>query len=298
MLILRFNNSMPYNPNAQKAILYMVIGVFLSISLDTSIKWLAGQGYAAIQILFFRSFFALIPIMVYVVRNGGLKSVVSLRPHMHILRGVVGFFSAILVFWAFGHMPLPKVTLITFTSPLFICLLSVFLLKERWNIPVLIAIAVGFAAVFYVVNPKLDVLDQPALAVLISVFLYALGNIIIKQMSYTEPPFRIVFWTMAGWSGLSFILMLPYFQMPRLEDIPVILYMGIIGGISHLFIANAFRYASPQTVAPFEYSAIIWSLLFSYIIWDELPTSRTITGGIFIILCGLYVIISEARKAK
>jgi len=89
-----------------------------------------------------------------------------------------------------------------------------------------------------------------------------------------------------GWTTPSFI------------DLLLMIFIGFCGGVGHLCLTLAFRYASPPVLAPLEYTGLIWAVLLGYFIFSEIPDTWTISGMFFITGAGIFIIYREAILKK
>jgi len=279
---------------------YMLAAVTLFGCMDATVKWLAA-GYPTLQIMFFRSLFALPPILLMVVRGGGglpggFASLRTRRPFAHASRSLLGLGAMLCFFFAYGFMPLADVTAISFSGPIFIAILSVWLLREavgwhRWS-----AIAVGFVGMLVILRPGPGLLHSGALVVVLATALYALAMIQIRKLSRTERATTIAFW-FTVFSLLFTGLALPWVWVtPAPADLPLLAAVGLFGGTAQLFMTRAYGLAPAAAVAPFDYTHLIWSVLFGWYLWGDFPDLQTWIGCAIVVASGLYILWRETVK--
>jgi uncharacterized membrane protein len=195
----------------------MLLAVVLYGFMDALIKIAAGR-YPVIEIVFFRSLFALLPLALLVMRGGGWRSLATRQPRLQALRAVVGFTSLVCFFDAFALLPLADVVAIGFAAPMFITALSVPLLGEqvgwrRWT-----AVLVGFLGVLIMVRPGSGLVELGALVALAGTLSYAVSIIIIRRLSTTDSSAP----TVASFTLLSVVgagAVLPFYWVaPTPED--------------------------------------------------------------------------------
>lgn len=284
-------------PAALAGILWILLAIFCFGVMDSMIKWLSG-GYATWQIIFFRALFALIPIAVVLMRGAGLRGLRTDRIASHILRACVGIVAIYCFFRSFAAMPLADVYAISFAAPLIITALSVPLLREpvgwrRWA-----AVLVGFVGVLIMLRPGTGVVGGPALLCLLGTVFYALTMIFVRVLSRTETNAAIVFYYMATLTIVSGLAMLPDWRTPGALDMAVLAGTGIIGGVAQLALTQAFRLAPPSLLAPFEYTGMIWAVVFGFAFFGEVPDAAIGVGVAIVIASGLYIIHREAVVAR
>lgn len=282
--------------NVPLGIGYMVMAVSLFGFMDALVKWLAA-GYPTVQIMFFRSLCAFPPILVMVARSpGGFSALRTRRPLAHAMRSMFGCSAMLCFFYAYGFMPLADVTAISFAAPIFIALLSVWLLGEtvglhRWS-----AIVVGFIGMLVIVRPGMGMLQSGALVVVLATALYALAMIQIRKLSNTEPPTTIAFY-FTLFCTLFTALALPWFWVtPGWTDILLLGAVGLLGGMAQLFMTRAYGMAPAAVVAPFDYTHLLWSVLFGWYVWGDFPDLQTWFGCAIVVASGLYILYRETVR--
>lgn len=276
-----------------------VLAILLLASMDAVIKWLSSD-YPTQQIVFFRAVFGLVPLMTILAIRRRFRDLRTRRLGGQLGRGVLSACAALCFFYAFGQMPLADAYAIAFASPLFVTALSVPLLGEpvgrhRW-----VAVGIGFIGILVVLRPGQAGLDQfltlGALAALAGTFFFSLSVVLIRRMTRTESNASLVFYAALVTivvSGLG----LPFgFVWPDPWDLALMALVGLLGGFGVIFVTEAFRSAPVSILAPFEYTAMIWALVYGYSIWGDLPDGWVLGGGAIVICSGLYILHRETRR--
>ena len=275
-------------------ILLMLLSVMLFAFMDAAVKWL-GSKYPISQILFFRCVIALIPITGFIYNAGGIAVLKTKRPLVHLLRCVVGMSAMYFIFSAFAIMRLPDAVAVLFSAPLFMTALAIPILGEKVGIRRWMAILVGFIGVIIIVNPGAGVISTGALYALAGAVAMALAMIIVRHLSSTEHPAAItLYFTLSG-SVIGLIMVLfEGWVTPPLIDLGLLVLVGLLGGFAQFAMTNAFRHTEVALIAPIEYSAIIWTTILSYLIWDDLPETRVWLGIAIVVLSGFYMVRRES----
>src|ERR1700691_367280 len=281
--------------NIRLGILYMVASVFL-FSIQNAIgKWLA-QSYPIPMLVFFRSFVALLPSFLLVMRAGGLPVMRTNRLAGQFGRAVIWGGSNAASFVGYHLLPLADAIALTFAAPLFLTALSYPILKERVSRERWIAVSVGFVGVLVMAHPSgaenaLGVAGAVGCAVC-----NAVGTLTVRDLCRTEHSASIVTWT-AIFMTLMALPALPFFWMtPTPVDFLLFCSIGLIGGISQYWTTQALSYAPAAAVSPFNYTALIWGSIIGLVVWGELPTPPIIIGAAIVTLTGLYLLRSESRR--
>ncbi len=273
-------------------IVLMLTGIAAFSVMDATIKWLTDD-YSVTQIVALRSWFGLPLLSLFALYGGGVKSLATRRPEIHIGRYLLVLALSFSFFWALSQMKLVDAIAITFAAPIFITALSVPLLKEavgwhRW-----VAIGAGFCGVLVMLRPGMGVFQWAALVVLGSVVVYALLMITTRAFKATESTAALMLYPQLGMS-LTGIVLAPFFWItPSLADLGLFALAGMFGSVGVMCVTHAFRLGPAAVISPFEYSALIWASLLGYFLWGELPDTITLLGAGIVTASGLYIIYRE-----
>jgi drug/metabolite transporter (DMT)-like permease len=285
------------------AILIKLVSVLLFAVMSVLVRWL-GDRVPLGQVVFFRSGFAILPVVAIYAWRGELAAAVRTeRPLGHIARGLISVAGMFLNFAALARLPLADANALSFASPLITVALSALILKERVRVYRWTAVAIGFVGVMVMLWPYLDIGHVAASTAAtvgafcaISAALTNAGSVIqTRRLTDSETTSSIVFY-------FSFICMLfgactlPFaWHSPSLPELAALMAIGVIGGLSHILLTESYRYAPASVVAPFDYVAILWSFLFGYAVFGEIPTIHVFIASGIIVVSGLFVIWRERR---
>jgi len=287
----------PGAATATAAIGWMVFSVLLFSIMDATVKWLETEGYGVAQVMFFRGLFGLPFTALVIARGGGRKLLRTRRPLGHVTRSLVGTTTVACFFYAYGHMALADAVAIGFAAPLFSILLALVVLGERvgwhrWG-----AVVVGFVGVWIMLRPGVGVLAPAALVALAGTATYAWATIVIRQLSRTEPASTIVFYYMLTTVAVS-AAFLPFgWRAPDLGGWVLLGGMGLAGSTAQIAFTRALAIGPVARVAPFDYTALLWAILFGYVLWGDLPDRWTLLGAGIVVAAGLYILYRETQKA-
>lgn len=285
-----------------RGITLKVLSVFCFVVMATMLK--ATMTVPSGEMVFFRSFFALLPVMAYLAWQGRLRDAfVTTRPVAHVVRGLIGVASMSLGFFALTRLPLPEATAINYASPLIIVIFSAALLHERVHAFRWTAVLVGLGGVVVILWPRLTILSSEsglgeaqaigALAALFAAVLSAFAMMQVRTLVQTERTETIVTYFFISASLLS-LLTLPFgWIWPTPEQAVLLVGAGIFGGIGQLFLTSCYRYADMSVIAPFEYVSLLLTLVIGYVIFADVPTLFMIIGAVIIVASGIAVILRE-----
>ncbi len=294
--------ALPHGRDAQHGagmgIVLMLLAIALFSAMDAMVKWL-GQTYPTMQILFFRSLFAFVPLAFLIGSMGGISAALRVNDKKgHVIRCLVGLIGLSIFFYCFAHMKLADVVAISFAAPLFITALSVPMLGERVGKRRWAACLVGFTGVLVMVNPGASLFGEMALLALVGTLFYALAIIYVRKLSKTETNASIVFYFTVTCVVVSGAFLPFQWVAPTPLDWALLIAVGLVGGLAQIIITQAFRLAEVSQIMPLEYTHMIWAVGFGYLIWLELPSLSTWVGVAIVTASGLYIIYREAYLGR
>lgn len=233
------------------------------------------------QLVFFRSVFGLMIILPFILLKGTSFIKTSVL-YIHIFRGFISILAMSCFFYVITHIGLAESTLLNATSPLFIGLISVLLLKEAPSIKEIFVLIIGFLGVTLILKPGTNLFALAALIGLCSGFFIATAKILIRHMASTEPVMRTVFYFSVTTSIYSSILMIWFWQTPKLTDIFIMFIATLCATGGQTLLTYSFTHNKPSTVAPFTYVTVIFATLIGWLGWGELPDISSAIGAVLI----------------
>jgi drug/metabolite transporter (DMT)-like permease len=293
--------------NSGRGIALKIASTFVFTLMSVCVKLVADRVPPG-EIVFARSFFALIPIVVMLLWHGNFfASLKTNSPWRHATRGAVGISSMAFGFSALGFLPLPEAMMIGYAAPLMVVALSAIILGEivrayRWT-----ATAVGFVGIAIILWPRLTFFEGVgmeeaavlgAFFALMGAFSSAFAAIFIRSMTKTESTGSIViYFAIAG--TLISLLSLPFgWIVPNRHDAILLVAVGLLGGMGQILMTSAYRHAGAATIASFEYVSMIWGLTFGYLVFGEVPTIAILVGGAIVIAAGIFIILRERELGQ
>lgn len=290
--------------NPLRGIALKLASVTCFVGMQTAIK-LAGPGIATGQITFYRSAFAIIPILAYLAFRGQLKTALKTkRPFGHFFRGLVGVTSMSLGFFGLLNLPLHDAVALGYAMPLFAVLFAAIFLGEKVRLYRFTAVIAGFIGVLVISWSKFNVLSGGlansgqalgVLAIIVSAALGAAAMILVRKLVVTEKSATIVFYFSITASVLSL------FSMPfgwvdlALSSLILLAVAGFCGGVAQILLTESYRYADVSTIAPFEYVSIVYSLIISYMLFAEVPEPMMLAGTAIVVAAGIFIIFRERK---
>jgi drug/metabolite transporter (DMT)-like permease len=277
-----------------RAIVLMASSVAIFAVMDALVKDL-GTRYPTMQVMFFRSLLAFVPIMLLVLHSGSLR---ELRMHSvtgHLLRSLVGVVAMFCFFYSYSRMPLAEVVAISFAAPVFVVALSVPLLGEQVGPRRWAAVLAGFVGVMIMLQPGPGLLKSIAMVPLLGTVFFALAMIVLRKLGRTETSASVAFTFTLSCTLVSGCVLPFVWVTPGLLDLGLLVTVGLLGGVAQILMTVAFKHADLAVIAPFEYTAMIWATLFGYVFWSEVPGLNIWLGVAVVMASGLFILFREAN---
>lgn len=268
--------------------LWMVAASLLFAGMGVCVK-LGSAQFSAAELVFWRGFIATLLIGSYVL----LRRLPLATPHArtHVVRGLAGFVSLVMYFYAISMIPLAAAVTLNYTSPLFLALLLVLWLKEPVRRSFYAVLAAGFVGVIFLLQPTLAREQWLGAA-------FGLGSGIISSIAYLnvrrlgelgEPEWRTVFYfsAMSALGGLPWLLLVNPFHAIDLRGWLLLLGVGGFGVVAQLCMTAAYKRGKTLVSASLAYSTVVFSSAFGMLLWGEsLPWSGWL-GVILIVTSGV-----------
>jgi drug/metabolite transporter (DMT)-like permease len=256
------------------------------------------------QAVFFRSFFAIPVIVVWLMFRGELRHGLETKnPLAHVWRGLVGTTAMGLGFSALGLLPLPEVTAIGYAAPLLVVIFAAMFLGEDVRAFRLSMVALGLVGVLIVLSPRLQVGHDPissretlgAIVALGGAVFAALAQVFVRKLVATEDTATIVFWFSVTASILSLVSLPWGWVVPSWSTAAMLICAGFLGGVGQILLTSSYRFADASVIAPFEYASMLLALGVGFFVFDEVPTLTMLAGAAIIICAGVLIIWREHK---
>lgn len=293
---------------------FLVAGVAVFSIQDLILKLLSG-GYPLHQAMVLRSLTAIPFLLLLVHLEGGLRSLFTPGTPAMIRRGVVMFVAYTAYYLALAALPMATTVALYFSAPLFITILSVLFLAEKVGPRRWIALFAGFAGVLIMVRPGGALFDWAALLPVLSGLAYAISMIGARKLGTTESASALAFWGNAvflaaalamsallgsgafeGEAHPSLAFLLRGWVMPTPFDLMLMMACGVIAAAGLTLLTQAYRIGEASAVTPFEYTGLLWSVIYGWAFWQQWPTLTDWTGIAIITGAGLYILWRERRQ--
>ena len=277
------------------AVFFMIFSGFFATTMHCLIRF-ATEDHHPFEVAFFRTIFVLIIFLPLVARNG-ISSLKSNNIKLQTFRAIVGSVAMLCMFYGLSITELAKATALMFTVPIFATILAILFLKEIVGIRRWLAMIVGFTGAVIVLRPDVELGFGPLL-ILCASLMWSSSMLMAKTLTKTDSISSITFWQAAGLIPATFILAIPVWQWPNLNQLFMFLMIAIAGTLVHWFLNEALKRAEISALLPLDYLRLIWSVSMGFIFFNELPHAGLWFGAALILGASTYIGIRQAQKKK
>lgn len=285
---------------SRRGVQLRILSGVLFIAMALCIK-LTSENIPLGQIVFFRSAFAMIPLVIFLFLLGDFpRGLYTQRPLGHLARSGLGAVAMFTSFASIARLPLAESTLIGYLSPIMMAVLAVVVLKEQLNARRFMGIGLGMLGVLVLTLPQINAseLDLNRMAGygfgLLTGLLTAAALIQVRRLSATESPGAIAFYFVLV-SMLAALLTIPGgWVTPSHSDLVPLILAGLFGGCAHIAMTLAFKYAEASLLAPFEYLTLVWAGMID-LLWFDTGLGLAFFIALPLVLAGAAV-ASSARQ--
>ncbi|MBT7758266.1 MAG: DMT family transporter, partial [Rhodospirillaceae bacterium] len=218
-------------------------------------------------------------------------------PKAQLIRAVLMIASTFLFVNGLRRMPLAETIAIAFVGPIFVTALAPVILSERVGWRRWAAVLVGFAGVIVILRPGGGELNWAALLPAGAALCGASRDLLTRGISHGEASGTTLFYSTLG-VALAGAVMMPFgWQTPAVGDLGLFALAGLLLSVAHFLHIETFRFAEAAVVAPFKYSSLLWAMVIGFLIWGDIPDSRTLLGAALLVGSGLYIFHREGRQS-
>jgi drug/metabolite transporter (DMT)-like permease len=265
----------------------MILAGLLFACMGVFVK-LGAAHFSHVELVFYRSFIGLL--LVYAIMRCQHVSIETPHWRNHLWRGISGSVALALFFYCITVLPLATAVTLNYTAPLFLTLLTMLVFRDKFHLPLTIAIGLGFCGVVLLLHPTLQH-DQllPGLLGLISGFLAGVAYLNVRQLAIIgEPDTRTVFYfSLIASAGSGVWLLFDRVHTITLQDCAILLGLGVSATLAQLAMTRAYRVGKTLVVGSLAYSTIVFASLFGMLLWDETLPLTSWLGMTFIIASGM-----------
>ena len=269
--------------------------MFMSICafsiMDLIVKW--SEHYPLGEVLFFRGFFGLVFYFFIIPKERVKNFYYTKRFGLHFLRCLFGLIALIAIFIALRNLPLATVVSISFAAPIFTTIFSIFFLSEKVGLFRWLAVLIGFIGIIVITEPGFSSLNVYYIFPIIFCLGLSYVAIAIRQLSSTEPVWLISL-NFSAAITLASLFTIPFgWIMPSFKDLILLSMIGLFGGVANLWLSQSYKFSEVSLVTPLKYLALVFGILFGYLFWNEVPSIKTLSGALLVILSSIIIFRRE-----
>jgi RarD protein len=273
--------------------LYMVVIKFL------------GNDYSVVQLALFRNASAIIPLFLLLLLTKEyfqvFKNVNKRFLLLSILRGICFLSMNIFVFISVINLQFATAMTLTFSSPFFIVILSIFFLRDKVGIYRWSAVILGFIGVVMIMKPTSEIFSFYSIFPILTALAWALSVIILKFIPEGHSTAKIQLYTLIFnviGAAVLFLLTTGHMEIQSSKDFWLMMLTGILGGTAAILFIYSYRLIAASKIASFEYLGIPSSFILGWIFFNEAPWDQLFPGVIVIIFSGMIIIWRDKEKNK
>jgi drug/metabolite transporter (DMT)-like permease len=280
---------------ALAGIALMAGGIFLFAVNDALGKWLVAT-YTVGQVLLIRSAAALVVLTPFIARDAETFRTAP-RWGMQVLRAVLATVEVACFYWAVVYLPLADVMAYYLAGPIFVTAIAGTFLREpvgwrRWS-----AVLVGFCGVIVCLRPGTAALSWPALIALAGSFTFSLSMIATRTLRGTSDTVLVTTQTV-GALALGALLVPVGWVTPGWRDLGLLALLGVVAMVAHVCVNRSLKLAPASIVVPYQYTTIVWAVVFGYLVFGDAPDPAMLLGAAIIIGAGLFIFLREQQLSR
>jgi drug/metabolite transporter (DMT)-like permease len=274
----------------------MLVAMLMFSVNDALGKWLVAT-YSVGQILLIRAIAALAMLSPFIL-HGGLEAFrAAPQPGLQVLRVVLSTLEVACFYAAVWYLPLADAMTFYLAGPIYVTALSAIFLGEtvgryRWG-----AVIVGFVGVLVALKPSSESLGIGSLIAIAGSIFYALLMIVTRQLKSTS---HVVLASTQVLGALAFGIVTAPFAWVAIGpvDYALLSLLGMVSISAIVLVNQSLKLAPASVVVPYQYTLIVWAILFGYLVFGDVPQRHTIAGAAIIVASGLFIFLREQRLAR
>jgi drug/metabolite transporter (DMT)-like permease len=276
----------------------MLFAIFMFSANDVLGKWLAGT-YSAPQILLFRSMAAMVVLVPMLARSGGIGQLFTVkRPRLQLLRALLGAIEVAFFYWAVKYLPLADAMTYYLAGPIYVTVIAALFLGEkvgwwRWA-----AVVIGFAGVVIALGPSIGSLGPATLIAFAGSLIYAVflstSRVLRGTPDIVLAAYQMIASMVIGVVGTPFA----WTPLRHWSDGLLLGLLGLVSLVGIVTLTRSLKLAPASVVVPYQYSIIVWAVIFGFVVFGDIPRPATLAGAAIIIGAGLFIFFREQKAGR
>lgn len=278
-----------------RGILAMLLAFLTFTFVDVTAKYLTGSLHP-VQVVWARYFSQTVFISILLAPQ--LRSLArTAHPGLQLLRSGLLFSATLFFFAGLSRMELAEAVALMQTAPLIITALAALVLGEvvgirRWS-----GVCIGLIGALIILRPGLGVFQPASLLPLGAAACMASYQVATRMLSGADGIWTTMLYTAGAGTVIGSVAVPFFWTTPSLFEVMLMAAMGVFAGLGHLALVYGMGQAPASTLAPFNYTALIWAMILGFVFFAELPDALTLAGAAVIVGAGLYVWHRERVRA-
>jgi drug/metabolite transporter (DMT)-like permease len=273
----------------------MLLSIFMFSFGDALGKFIVGS-YSVGQLLWLRACASLLVLSPMIWRHRA-DFIRLERPWLQLLRVALSTLEVAAFFWAVVYLPLADTITYYLAGPIFVTALSALMLREyvgwrRWS-----AVLIGFCGVLIALRPSSQSVSWPALIALGGSLSFSLLMLITRSLRNT-PDIVLATTQFAGTFTLGALISPIGWVQPSIGSLGLFAAAGCISVAALLCMNRSLKLAPASVVVPYQYSMIVWAVIFGFVVFGDVPQISTIVGAAIIIAAGFYIFLREQKLGR
>ena len=256
--------------------------LFLATALIASLMFTLVRHVSAtlnpLEIAFFRSLFGLV-LLAPVLFGSRIRHLKTRRIGLLALHGALSSTMLLLLVTAYSLAPLAKVTAIGFTTPLFATVLAIAALGEVVRMRRVVALIVGLAGTLVILQPGFETIDAGTMAALGMAAVHAVNMIVAKVLMRTESSLTVTLYSSIFMLPVTLVATLFVWRPPSFLEVGWLFAIAASAVLVHITLVQALMEAEVSTVLPLDFTKLVWTAVFGYLLFVEIPDIWTWVGG-------------------
>jgi len=283
--------------NILHAAFWMIVSCGFLAILAGIVRYLAVEGIHPSLIIFFRLFFAAVSMLpwLFIAGIGALK---TNRLKLYCIRATISIFAMSTWFWAVSMISIAEVTALSFLAPIFATIGAAFFLGETVRLRRWAATAIGFVGALIIIRPGFIELTTGSWLALAAAGFMGTSVLIIKTLTRTENPNKVVFYMGMMMTPVALIPALFVWETPALEYWLWIVAMGPVATFGHLTMVRSLSLADASAVIPFDFARLPFAVAVGWLMFGEIADIWTWFGATVIFASALYIARRESQMGK
>lgn len=268
----------------------MLLGMLMFSLNDVMGKWLVGN-YSVAQVMAIRSLSALVVLTPFLLRDGVARVWQVDRPGLQALRAALLTVEGLGFYAAVATLPLADVVTYWLAAPIYVAALAPLVLGERVPVAVWVAIALGFVGVVIALEPSANSLTPAAGIALLGSVAFS-GAMLLGRKLRSTPDTVMVGWQIVGaliGSGVLLAFGFGGWAPTPPRDLAALCLLGVVAMGAHILVNRSFKHAEAAVVMPYQYSLLIWAIIFGALFFDDTPRAAMLIGAGLIVVSGLLI---------